>query len=121
MVAAPTNCLSTNIATSFVTSGNGFQYADEVFRGANQLNYASGACRSNLGASGDGALGGIETTSILNMSGGWRRTFTPVGSALPTVQFTFNMESTAEVESDEESQATVRINDRHLRLRQDRG
>jgi hypothetical protein len=121
MVAAPTNCLSTILATRFVTSGDGFQYADEVFRGSNQLNHASGACHSNLGASGDGALGGIDTTSILNMSGGWRRTFTPAGSASATVQFTFNMESTAEVESDQESQATVRIDDRHLRLRQDRG
>jgi hypothetical protein len=66
-----------------------------------------------MGASGDGALevtlGGVDATTVLAMSGGWRRNFTLTQSSLVTVQFIFEMQSSATFEADEESQAMVRI------------
>jgi len=68
------------IVANFDTGNNGFNYEDDVF-GTNQPNYASGSrvtgsnCFGGSGGCLNVQLGGVNSTSITNMSGGWRYSF----------------------------------------------
>ena len=63
----------------FDANADGFTYQDDLFRGTNQPNYASGVHIASGGFTGGALrvdLGGINSQNIANMSGGWRRSFT---------------------------------------------
>lgn len=73
----PQAAAATLLSVDFNGGSNGFSYVDDPF-GTNQPSYASGAWTSSGGYGGSGGLqvnlGGINSNTILNMSGGWSRT-----------------------------------------------
>jgi hypothetical protein len=93
---------------SFNSSENSFTYSDNTFRGATQSSYASGSRVSSGGFNGTGALrvrvGGENSNTITNMSGGWRRTFTLSAPRTVVLSFRYNLDQGSEYESDEYSQ-----------------
>ena len=73
---------------------DGFIYIDDAFRGTSQPGYASGVRLASGGLTGGGlsvTLGGLDGADILNMSGGWERTFS-LGSSTENVVLTFNLQ-----------------------------
>ena len=63
----------------FDTDADGFTYLDDPFRGTNQPNYASGNYIASGGFTGGGPASPDrrnQQPEHLNMSGGWRRSFT---------------------------------------------
>lgn len=112
--SAPPGAAQTSLVVQarFTSDADGFTYADDVFRNTGQPNYASGTRIASGGFSG-GAIrvnvGGVNTTTIQNMSGGWRRNFTTTASANVIVSFRFKLTQTAEYESDELSQLLVSV------------
>jgi hypothetical protein len=96
----------------FNTNADGFAYVDDLFRSTNQPSYASGAYIASGGFTG-GALrvtvGGINSSTILNMSGGWRRSFTLAVPTPVTLAFQYRLSQTDEYESDEFSQMLVSL------------
>jgi hypothetical protein len=98
--------------TNFDTGADGFTYADDLFRGTNQPNYASGTWIPSGGFSG-GALrvsvGGVNSDTILGMSGGWQRSFTLATPGLVILSFRYQLSETPEYETDEFSQMLVSL------------
>jgi hypothetical protein len=97
----------TIFSADFNVGQDSFTYADNVFRGASQSNYASGSRISSGGFTGGALrvlLGGIDNNSISGMSGGWRRTFTLSAPAAVVLSFRYSLQQTADYESDEVSQ-----------------
>ncbi len=96
----------------FDTTTDGFSYADDLFRGTNQPSYASGNHITSGGFTG-GALrvlvGGVNGSTILNMSGGWQRTFTLAVPTTLTLSFRHRLTQTSNYESDEFSQTLVSV------------
>jgi hypothetical protein len=91
----------------FDIDADDFTYADDLFRGTSQPSYASGNHMPAGGFSG-GALrvmvGGVNGSTIVNMSGGWRRSFTLASPSPVALSFRYNLTETAEYETDEFSQ-----------------
>lgn len=103
----------TVFTANFNSNSDSFTYLDNTFRGTTQGSYASGSRISSGGYTG-GALrvyvGGVNSTLINNMSGGWRRTFTLAEPATVTATFRYSMNQGSEYESDEYSQVLASIN-----------
>jgi hypothetical protein len=97
----------------FNSGQDGFSYLDDLFRTTNQPSYASGSRVSSGGYSG-GALrvlvGGINSSTIQRMSGGWRRSFTLSAPAQVVLRFQYNLTQSPEYESDEASQMLLSVN-----------
>jgi hypothetical protein len=94
------------IDAHFNTTTDGFTYADNTFRNTNQGAYASGVLSSGaLSVS----LGGVDETDILNMSGGWVRTFTLAAAASVQLSFGYTINMTADYETNECSEVLVSI------------
>src|SRR5262249_25328736 len=69
---------TTIFSSTFDAGEDGFTFVKDAF-GTNQPNYVSGSFVNPGGFTGGGlrvALAGIDNATILNMSGGWRRSFT---------------------------------------------
>ena len=101
----------------FDTSTDSFTYADDAFRATRQPAYASGARVATGGFSGGGlsvVLGAIDGATVLNMSGGWRRTFTLSAQQRVSVALRVKLSPGANYESDETSQALLAIDGRLL-------
>ena len=97
----------------FDTGTDGFTYVDDAFRATNQPAYASGIHINNGGFSGGALqvdLGGINGNDILNMSGGWRRSFVVNSQNNVVVIFRYNLIQSPDYESDEVSQVLLSIN-----------
>jgi hypothetical protein len=96
----------------FNTDTDGFTYDDDLFRGSNQPNYASGNYIATGGFTGGAlrvAIGGLNSQNITDMSGGWHRSFT-LGAATPvTLSFRYRLTENPTYEEDEFSQALVSI------------
>ncbi len=96
----------------FDTTPNGFTYADDVFRGTNQPNYASGAHITSGGFTG-GALtvrvGNINSQNISNISGGWSTSFTLAGPSPAILLFRYRLTEQATFEPDEFTQMLVSL------------
>ena len=107
----------------FNTDADGFTYLDDLFRGTNQPNYASGAYIASGGFTG-GALrvqiGGINSQNIVNMSGGWRRSFTLANPAQLTLSFRHRLTEQPTYETDEFSQTVGKPRRRPVRHRAQR-
>lgn len=104
---------TTILEAHFDTGTDGFVYLDDPFRGTTRPGYASGAHSASEGFSGGGlkvTLGGINDTTVLGMSGGWRRTFTLPSAGQVTLSFRYKLTQTSEYESDEFSDVLVRVN-----------
>ena len=106
---------ATIFESHFDTGVDGFVFVDDAFRGTRQPNYASGVRSATEGFSGGGLvvkLGGINATHILNMSGGWRRTFTLPAQQRVTASVRIRLDQTPQYETDEFSQALLAIDNR---------
>ncbi len=94
----------------FDASADSFVYQDDAFRGTAQPAYASGAHVLTGGFSGGAlkvSLGGLNNTTVLNMSGGWSRSFTLASPSTLTLSFRYNLTQSANYEADEFSQMLV--------------
>ena len=96
----------------FDIDADGFVYIDDAFRNTAQPGYANGTRLSTGGFSG-GALqvvvGGIDDTTVLNMSGGWQRGFQLADPADVSISLRYKLTQAADYESDELSQALLRV------------
>ncbi|WP_447968558.1 M12 family metallo-peptidase [Nitrospira sp. M1] len=103
--------------SNFNSGTNQYTFVDDPFRNTNQPNFASGAHAPGQGFSGGALrvqLGGINNSTVRNMSGGWRRTFTLPTESHVTLLFRYKLTQGAEYESDEISQALLSV-DNQLR------
>ncbi|GJL54912.1 MAG: hypothetical protein NPIRA02_20440 [Nitrospirales bacterium] len=100
---------------SFDAGPNGFTYMDDTFRNTSQPNFARGGHVPNLGFAGGGLrvlLGGLNNADILNMSGGWRRTFTVPTAQPVTISLRYRMGQASNYEPDEFSETLLSIDNR---------
>jgi hypothetical protein len=84
----------TLIDAHFEGGADGFVYADDLFRGSLQPNYANGVALPAGGFSGGGLqvlVGGINGQNIQKMSGGWQRSFTLADAATVTLTFRYRL------------------------------
>ncbi len=103
---------STLIEAHFDADANGFAYADDLFRGSNAPNYASGVWIGSGGFTGGGLrvnVGGINSQNISNMSGGWSRSFTLPVAAPVTLTFRQRLTEQPTYETDEFVQMLVSL------------
>jgi hypothetical protein len=98
-------------SSTFDANTDGFAFVDDAF-GTNQPNYASGTFVNPGGFQGGGlraVAGGVDDADILNMSGGWRRSFTLSAAQRLTLSFDFNLTQTSEYEADENSDMLAQL------------
>ena len=95
------------VEAHFDTGAEGFVYVDDVFRGTTQPAYATGVWVAN-GGIGNGALrvrlGGRDEADVVNMSGGWRLSFTLAAAQEVALSFSYKGTQTPDYESDERSE-----------------
>jgi uncharacterized repeat protein (TIGR01451 family) len=106
---------ATIFESRFDTGPDGFVYVDDAFRATRQPAYASGTRLPTGGFSGGGlnvVLGGINDEDILNMSGGWRRSFNLTTSRRVSASLRIKLNQSPHFESDEFSQALLGIDGR---------
>ena len=102
------------IDASFDGGADGFTFVDDAFRNTTQPNFASGSHQPTLGVTGGGLqvlVGGINNADILNMSGGWRRTFTLSEPRQLTMTFRYQLTQASNYESDEFTEALLSLDD----------
>lgn len=98
-------------SATFDTDAQGFVYVDDAF-GTNQAAFARGDFRPSGGFTGGRlrvSLGGLDNTTITNMSGGWRRAFTLTAPRHVLLAFRYHMVQAANYEPDEISQVLVAL------------
>jgi hypothetical protein len=96
----------------FTATEDGFGYFDDLFRSTSQPSYASGNRVTSGGVSGGALrvlLGGVNSSTVTGMSGGWRRTFSLASATQVVLRFSYNLTQSPEYESDENSQMLVNI------------
>ena len=110
--ATDTDFIPTVFEAYFDGGADGFTYADDLFRGTNEPEYARGVLLESGGVSG-GALqviiGGKDSQLIQNMSGGWYHEFTLESEAPVVVSFWYNLEVTLDYEDDEFGQMLASV------------
>ena len=97
---------------NFTSGSDSFTYVDNTFRGTSQGSYASGSWVSSGGFSGGALriyLGGVNDSTINNMSGGWRRSFSLNSAASISLTFRYRVDQGPDYESDEISQMLASI------------
>lgn len=95
----------------FDTSAEDFLYADDTFKNTLSEAYATGTWNETGGHQGGGlsvTLGGIDATTTLAMSGGWKKTFTTPTSNSFSLTFEHNL-SQNNLDSDEKLYLYVSI------------
>ncbi len=101
---------ATLLEAHFDSGPDGFTYADDLFRGTNQAQYASGAHIASGGYTG-GALrvqvGGVNSQNAQNMSGGWQTSFTLAGPTPMFLLFRHRLTEENTYESDEYTEMLV--------------
>lgn len=100
----------------FDSGVDGFRYIDDTF-GTNQPGYARGQFIRNGGFNGGGVrvlLGGRNNVEILDMSGGWQRSFTLATAHRVVVSFRYQLIQAAGYENDEFSQALFSVDGRFI-------
>jgi hypothetical protein len=106
------------LGANFNVGVDGFVYADDTFRSTTQPAYASGLRVTSGGFTGGALrvrLGGVDDADILNMSGGWRRSFNILTApTAATLTFRINVTQGANYESNELSDGLVSIDGRLL-------
>jgi hypothetical protein len=96
----------------FGSGADGFTYADDAFRATAQPAYASGAWVASGGFSGGAlrvALGGVNETDVVGMSGGFSVSFTLAEAQEVGLSFRHRLTQTADYESDERSEALASL------------
>ena len=114
------DCDATGACLGAILTGTGFDvdaelfgYVDDAFRGTGQPAYASGSHGASGGFEGGGglavSLGGLDSASVLGMSGGWRRSFDLTTAQDVTLSFRYRMDQSPDYESDEFSQVLLTV------------
>ena len=96
----------------FDAGTDGFDYVDNPFRGTNQGAYASGSWLPTGGFRGGAlsvSLGGIDTNTIVGMSGGWQTTFTLTAPTRVMLYLRGNLTQSPYYETDEKSELLVSL------------
>jgi hypothetical protein len=96
----------------FNSGPDGFTYADDAFRATAQPAYASGTWVASGGFSGGAlrvALGGINETDVVGMSGGWTVSFTLAEAREVGLSFRHRLTQTPDYESDERSESLASV------------
>jgi hypothetical protein len=107
---------TTLFSSTFDTLTDGFRFIADAF-GTNQPAYAAGSFVNQGGVTGGGlrvVVGGVDDAAVVDMSGGWRRSFSLSSQQAVSLSFDFNMTQTSEYESDEFSETLVRIDDKQI-------
>jgi hypothetical protein len=107
---------ATLFASTFDALPDGFKFVADAF-GTNQPAYATGSRINQSGFSGGGlrtVVGGVDNVEVLNMSGGWRRSFYLSSPQSVSVSFDFKMTQTPDYESDEFSEVLVRFDNQAI-------
>jgi hypothetical protein len=103
---------STVFDTDFAAGQEGFIYADDALRGTSEPVYADGSYLPAGGLSG-GALsvniGGIDSTTIADMSGAWSKTITFDSSVGITVMVKYKLTQSPNYESHEYSEILLDV------------
>ena len=98
--------------TNFDAGADGFSFVADAFRATAQPAFAAGAVSPNLGFTG-GALsvfvGGQNNATVINMSGGWTRSFSLSNPQGLSLTFKINLAQASNYEPDEFSDALVTV------------
>lgn len=104
---------TTLLSASFDSGTDGFTYVDDAFLATSQPAYASGDYRAPGGYAGGGlhvALGGVDSSTVATMSGGWRATLDlPAPASGVAVTFRYRLQSTAGCTYDEFGRVLVSL------------
>lgn len=103
---------ATLLTQTFETNTGTFAYVDDAFRASAQPSYASGVrvtAGGNPGAAAQVTLGGINTTPVANMSGGWRSSFSVATASAVILSFDYNLSQSPNYEATEQSQILVTV------------
>jgi hypothetical protein len=113
VVANPRTGPAPLFSATFGSGSDGFTYVDDPFRGTSKPAYASGARSATAGFNGSGGLtvrlGDVDNTTVTNMSGGWRRSFTLSAPATVTISFRYNLTQSPNYEVDEYSEVDMSL------------
>jgi hypothetical protein len=103
------------LETNFDANTGGFVYEDDTF-GTSQASYASGSritgsnCYGGSGGCLNVRLGGVNTNTITNMSGGWKYTFNlATAEAGVTIDMRYRLVMPAVYDFDEYSRVQVSL------------
>ncbi|MEI6236688.1 MAG: hypothetical protein WCT04_26825 [Planctomycetota bacterium] len=102
------------LAANFDTGADGFVFVRDAFRKTAKPVYADGKYNKKGGVSGGALgvhLGGRDSSSVLGMSGGWRKTFTLTAPEHLVLTFAIKVTQSSEYEEDEFSEALVMVDD----------
>ncbi len=111
-VARALQVSGTILDTRFDLGPDGFDYADNAFRGTEQAAYASGVWMPAGGYRGGALavnLGGIDNNVIAGMSGGWQTTFGLPAPTRLTLYVRGNLTQSPYYETDEKSELLVSV------------
>jgi hypothetical protein len=111
-VSVSLNVVNTIFQTGFDVDADGFAYMDDPFYGTSQPGYAAGVYNTTVGVTGGGLkvfLGGVNDLDILNMSGGWSRSFTTASATTVTFTLSYRMMTSFSYESNECSQVVLAV------------
>lgn len=99
--------VDTLLFAQFTSNDDDFEYEDDLFRGTNHSNFATGQWVSSGGYSG-GALetevGGVNNGNITDMSGGWEIEIDVPVTVPVVVSFWYELKQSPEYENDEFSE-----------------
>ncbi len=98
------------LAAGFSGGADGFTYADDAF-GTAAPAYADGRVADG---SLQVTLGGVDTSTVEGMSGGWTRAFSLDAAADVTLSFRYNLTLAAGYEPDESAQVLASLDGRPL-------
>jgi hypothetical protein len=110
---APASAQDSVILEALFDGGtDNFVYADDVFRNTSQPAYATGLRVASGGFRGGAlqvTLGGVNNSTIRNMSGGWTLLFALSEETRAILSFRYQLTQSADYESDEVSQVLVAV------------
>ena len=105
---------------NFDANASGFTYADNVFNNSNNAAYASGVWSATGGTNNSGSLkvklGGIDSKSITNISGGWIKTFTLSAPQTVLLSFKYSMLQSGKYEQNEISEVRAEIDNQPISI-----
>lgn len=98
--------------SSFDSNSNGFIYVDNPFNNTTASGYARGIRTASAGVSGGAlqvVLGDTDSTTVINMSGGWQRNFYTNETGNIVISFRYNMTMSADYGTDEFSDVMATV------------
>jgi hypothetical protein len=108
---------TTILSANFDSGANGFTYADDTFLSTRQPTYAKGDRISTGGYTGGAlrvTLGGVDSRTIYNMSGGWKKTIATTSAATMKLSFRYKLTQSADYASDEYSQVNAAVDGKYI-------